>query len=498
MVGASTITSAKSDYDVVKASGQTIRVGQGDTYENKLIDLTTGGDFLIYVTGGDCTIRNIGFKGLYRGGGFQISIKATSGTVTVENVYLGDGATKAGADFVHGPGAVFYHKDANCDMRFNRVHVQGYTNNAFYCSNTATGGSVHFKNCFGKNNGVTTFRCASGDDVIENCVAYNDSTDYGGSYDNGWVVSNGRPVWVWNGGEVQIKDCEFAAGTYSYAMVAGANGSPGRAHIEGGAIDGQIQEASGSTVTTSNVGSNPSLEPPEGVPMTPEEAASGTGSGGSGDWGGGTEGYTGEVHSGNTLAENENALVFSGTHLSGDDVQQSQYTLGVSESLVPSRRSNATVDDSLDFAEGDTSYQGTVTDWKDAWVFTGEITDLSVDGPAKVFLNGDEIDPSNYGKKDKNSDDSQDDSQNGSDGQDDSSTGKDGQDSQDGQDGTEQPGGSPTDDTGNDGNSDQSDNAPSEDDETEITEEDVEQLLKAIFGDGGLLDRLFGSGGMFN
>ncbi len=272
-------TAAPDDYEVVEASGQTIHIEQGDTYENKLIDLTTGGDILLYVTGGDSVIRNIGFKGLYRGGGFMIGIVADSGEVLVDNVYLGDGATKVGDDFVHGPGAVFYHRKANCDVTFKRMNVQGYTNNGFYCSNTPYGGNVHFKNCFGKNNGVSTFRCGDAGDVIENCVAYNDNTDYGDAYYTDWVESNGRPVWVWNGGEVEIKDSHFAAGPYPYAMVAGANGEPGRASVTGGAIEGEIQEASGSTVTTSNVGDNPDLSPPEGVPMSPEAAAAG----GSGD-----------------------------------------------------------------------------------------------------------------------------------------------------------------------------------------------------------------------
>ncbi len=43
----------------------------------------------------------------------MISINAPSGDVLIENVYLGDGSTKEGESFVHGPGAVFYHRNAS-------------------------------------------------------------------------------------------------------------------------------------------------------------------------------------------------------------------------------------------------------------------------------------------------------------------------------------------------------------------------------------------------
>ena len=262
--------SGGSDYEVIKARGQTITLGNGDVWENKLVDLSTGQGILLFVKGA-ATIRNIGFDGVYRGDNFLASITAPSGKVVFENIYAADGATKEGTSFVHGAGGFFYHKRAGADVEFNRCHVQGFPNNGFYCSNSPSGGEITWKRCYGKNNGVSTFRCGgSGDQIIE-CAATNDNTDYGPGYSTGWVESSGRPFWVWPGGRVSIKDSHFAAGDYPYAGVM-RGGSRGA--MTGGAVDGPIHRSH--LLERSNVGTNPDLDPANyGVPLSAEEAASG-------------------------------------------------------------------------------------------------------------------------------------------------------------------------------------------------------------------------------
>lgn len=258
-------TAAASSQEVIEASGQTIRIGEGESFENTLIYLTTNDSITLVVDGGNSMIRNVGFKGLYRGADFQISISAPSGEVLVENVYLGDGATKEGGNHEHGPGAIFYHDEAGSDVTFRYCNVQGYPNNGFYCSNTVSGGSVAFENCYGKNNGVATFRCASPDDLIYNCVAYNDDTDYGSGY-GGYVETDGRPVWAWSPGPITIENSHFAAGTYSDALLTHEGGS---INYESGAYSGNTQ----GEVQTSDVSDDPDLSVPEGVPTSAEEAA---------------------------------------------------------------------------------------------------------------------------------------------------------------------------------------------------------------------------------
>ncbi|ELY48608.1 hypothetical protein C493_21856 [Natronolimnohabitans innermongolicus JCM 12255] len=257
--------SADDDYEVIEATGQTITIGEGETLENKLVDLTDGGSLTLLVEGGDSTIRNVGFDGLYRGSEFQLSIAAPSGDVLIENLYLGDGATKEGEGFVHGPGAVFYHNDAACDVTFRYCNVQGYPNNGFYCSNTASGGSVMFENCYAKNNGVATYRCGGANDAIRNSVAYNDDTDYGPGY-GGYTETNGRPVW--SSGLITIEDSDFAGGDYPHALVSHQGGT---IEFDSGAVSGGME----GSVQTGDVGDDPDLSIPDGVPTTAEEAASG-------------------------------------------------------------------------------------------------------------------------------------------------------------------------------------------------------------------------------
>ncbi|WP_254524313.1 hypothetical protein [Natrinema caseinilyticum] len=377
--------SAADGYDVIEARGQTIRIGRGDTFENKLIDLTTGGDFLIYVEGGNSVIRNIGFKGLYRGNDFMISINAGPGDVLIENVYLGDGATKEGSSFVHGPGAVFMHRGSEADLTFRNCNVQGYPNNGFYCSNTPYGGSVRFENCFGKNNGVTTFRCGSEDDEIVNCVAYNDNTDYGRGY-GGYGETNGRPVWVWNGGTVTIRDSHFADGPYPYALVAGANGSSGSVDFQSGGIRGRIRRANGSTVSvSSDVSSDPDLSIPDGVPTSPEAAAAGDGS------------VTSSGDSDTDRSDSEPSQLPNVLLVDGSPSDATRYEFSVDGEIEHSNDEGASIDDE-DTIDGST-VSGSVADWKDAFRFDGELTDLTVDGPGTVLVNGEQVHPADYGQQ---------------------------------------------------------------------------------------------------
>ncbi|MFC6767461.1 hypothetical protein [Natrinema soli] len=388
---AATFTGAASavedDYEVVEARGQTVTVNRGETYENKLIDLTTGESFLIMVNGADSAVRNIGFKGLYRGDSFMISINAGKGDILFENIYLGDGATKEGASFVHGPGAVFMHRGSEADLTFRNCNVQGYPNNGFYCSNTPYGGSVRFERCFGKNNGVTTFRCGGEDDEIVDCVAYNDDTDYGRGY-GGYGETNGRPVWVWNGGTVTIRNSHFADGPYPYSLVAGANGSAGNVDFQSGGYRGQIRQANGSTVSIgSDISSEPDLSIPDGVPTTPEEAASGAE----------TAGSSGGTSNEGTTADEESPQLPNVLLVDGDPSDTTRYEFTVDGAIEHANYEGASIDDE-DTIDG-TTVQGSVADWKDAFRFDGDLAELTVDGPGTVLVNGEEVDPADVGRQ---------------------------------------------------------------------------------------------------
>ncbi|NKE37606.1 hypothetical protein GWG54_17705 [Natronococcus sp. JC468] len=367
------VASADEEYEVIEASGQTIQIGEGETFENTLIDVSSGNGILLNVTGSDATIRNVGFSGLYRGGDFAITINTPSGDVLVENLYLGDGANKSGAGFVHGPGAVFLHKDSNADVTFRNCNVQGWPNNGFYCSNTASGGSVRFESCYGKNNGVATFRCASADDAIVDCVAYNDDTDYStenGSW-GGYTEQHGRPVWAWSPGPVTIENSQFAAGPYAAALLTHQGGT---IEFESGAYSGGTQ----GQVRTADVGGDPDLSVPEGVPTSAEEAASG----------GGTQGSGRSSDSADEGSDASHTISFEGA-----DSSATRYEFVVDGEVVPAGEDDAAADEAPD----DGTVHGVVGNWTDAFRFDGDLETVTVDGPAAVTLDGEEIDPDEYG-----------------------------------------------------------------------------------------------------
>ncbi|SDK94977.1 hypothetical protein [Natronorubrum texcoconense] len=360
------------DYDVIEARGQVIRIGN-ETFENKLVDVSNGNG-ITFVVDGAATIRNIGISGLYQGDGFIFSITAPRGTVEFENIYIGDGANKSGSSFVHGPGAIFYHASASADVVFRECNVQGYPNNGWYCSNSSRGGSVTWERCFGKNNGVTTFRAASGGDTLRDCVAYNDNTDYSteyGSWGN-YNESSGRPLWVWQPGGCTVEDCHFDAGQYNAAVITHHGASVA---LDGGAVAGGTQ----GRVNTSNAGSSPDLSIPDGVPTSAEQAASGESDSGSD---GGSEPDEEEL---------EHTLLFD-----GDASDVTRYEFSVDGDVEPSNYEGATIDDAAGIE--DAVAHGVVADWRDAFRFSGELEALTVDGPATVLLDDEEIDPADYGE----------------------------------------------------------------------------------------------------
>ncbi|MCU4801715.1 hypothetical protein OB920_15150 [Halobacteria archaeon HArc-gm2] len=354
-------------YETIRASGQVITLDRDETFENKLIDVSTGESVSLHVTGANSVIRNVGFTGLYHGDEFVISIDAGTGDVLVENVYMGDGATRDGGRSVHGPGAAVMHRSNQADVTFRRCNVQGFPNNGFHCSHTATGpSSVHFDSCFGKNNGVATFRCAGGDDLVENCVAYTDETEYG--HDDGpYVETNGRPVWVWNGDTVTIRDSYFADGPYPHALVAGANDAAGRVSFESGGYRGSIQRTCGSVVDVgADVSDDPDLSIPDGVPTTAEAAASRV-----------SIQSAGEANSDGDRFPH--AIVFDGSGT--DDPSSYSFEATASREAI---RHDAPIS-GADVVRGQPVH-GVVDDARDAYWFAGSIDALSIRGDATVSV----------------------------------------------------------------------------------------------------------------
>ncbi len=469
--GTESVTGA--DYELITVeAGETFstEVGSGETWENKLIDITAdGAGYQITASGDDWEIRNIGVRGQWdHDPGSQVivvEVDSEGATGLIENLYLGDGTTSGAGD----PGGMYVHNDHRGTITIRSCNIQGFPDNGIYASgpgldDRGNGGVVQIEDTYASDCGTSGLRIGSDGSYVDNCV----------------VRNSDRGLWCLFSDQLEARGCDFGGNTHDIRVGSGSQeeGGPyGELTVTDTRWDTQQLERSENSIHGSSAGAPQRTKPEEveGVPLTADEAASGGNrSGGddnsesgsdSNENSGSESDYNGEIHPGTNLSENENALVFSGTHITEEEMQQSEYSLAVSESLVPSRRSNATVDDNLEFSEGNTSYEGTVTDWKDAWVYTGEITELTIDGPAKVFLNGSEVDPRDYGSTGGGSDDS-----------------GDGNSS------------APPEDA----ESDDTDTPLDGDQRPEFDDEWVENFIDSLFGDGGLFDVLFDDTGIFD
>ena len=272
MVGSA---SAQS-YETIPANGQSISIGAGETWENKLIDFSTGNRITITAHSTDWTIRNIGFEGFNSSPGlyaiFGISDQGNGNSV-MENVYMGDGgASGDGGETGNGHGitAVWANPDHNGHIDSRNCNFQGWYDNALYCSapGNAGGGTFHIDNCYAANCFVSHYRLATQGSQITDSVVYMDNNFY-----------NGRAVWAWNPGPIPVENCTIETNGNHYSFVAGANGNWSSIDVTDTSWDtsfnGGYLEDPGSVRFHSGNDTNPSAYIPDGVPTSAVEAASG-------------------------------------------------------------------------------------------------------------------------------------------------------------------------------------------------------------------------------
>ena len=269
------VSATDDSYEVIEANNQTIQVGSGETWENKLIDMTTGQDIIVVAHGTDWAIRNVGFEGenTSGAGSATFGISDTGGqTSTIENVYLGDGSDSANASNTgHGQTAFWVSPEHSGHIDFQRLNVQGFADNAIYASapGGAGGGTVHIDSCFAANCYVSHYRIATEGSKVTNSSVYVDEDGY-----------DGRGVWVWAPGTCEIDGCQLEMNGANYAIEAGASGTATTAVVTDTDYDpdfnGGVRETDGATIDlSSDVGTNPEAVIPRGVPTSAEEAASG-------------------------------------------------------------------------------------------------------------------------------------------------------------------------------------------------------------------------------
>ncbi len=286
-----------SGYETIQASGQVIRVNAGETWENKLIDMSTGQHIVVVAKDSNWTIRNIGFDGpdtSGRGNSFFGIADTGNGESLMENVYLGDGAStgNSGSSTGHGTNGIWADPAHNGHITLCGCNVRGMTDNGVYGSAPGSNGNgqrgtIHIDNSVAANNYVSQFRLADGC-KITNSVAWNDSS----------AQHNGRCFWGWPtpaGNQIEIIGCHFDSGPYPGAIHLGRDGRRTLVYMENTQHDGIRERGNVNIEDGGGNGNNPDTSVEVNAPTTAKEAAQGgnscgefpdTDGGDSGDGGG--------------------------------------------------------------------------------------------------------------------------------------------------------------------------------------------------------------------
>ncbi|WP_440005653.1 hypothetical protein [Halomicrococcus sp. SG-WS-1] len=278
-VGANVTTglSNAGQYETITVpAGETkaITVGDGETFENKLIDQSAeGAAAKIDASGSDWTIRNVGFKGKCGASSFGffslIPSVSSGGKAVVENVYMGDGVETNSANEAE-PGAVWVNANTphEGELTFRHCNIQKYANNGLYASGpgakhgAGAGGPVKVESCYCASNDIANVRLGTPGSYVKDSVIENNGAAI--HHSNG---PNKRGIWGWYV-PITVKNCDVNVTEYE-AVNGGFHG--GKVAVKNSEVKGPT---SGS-VSTTGVSSNPKTKIPKKVPQSAEQAANG-------------------------------------------------------------------------------------------------------------------------------------------------------------------------------------------------------------------------------
>ncbi|ELZ17391.1 hypothetical protein [Natrinema limicola] len=362
-VSAGAASAAGNDYEVIEARGQTITIDSGQTWENKLIDFGNRNEISIIAKGTNWTIRNIGFTGTipYNTAVFGVC-DSGSGTSVMENIYFGESTGEQPASTRSICIWVDPKHNGHLDVTNVNFNVPG--NNGIYGSAPAyngNGGTVALDSCYGNDCHHTAFRIGDNGMSIDNCM----------SYKSGTRAAN-RNAWIWEGkydGGATIRNSHFITNGAGDSIAT--NGNPNltidNVHTDDGHGDG----------------SNPEHFVPDGCPKSGEEAASG----------GSSNSASSSPSTDEDADRSENTLLVDGVGTAGD----TRYEFTVSGAAEKATIKGATIDDGDSIESGHVT--GRVAGWRDAFRFAGDLEELTIEGDARVFVNGERVDPADYGQE---------------------------------------------------------------------------------------------------
>ncbi|MFC7205397.1 hypothetical protein ACFQJC_17945 [Haloferax namakaokahaiae] len=381
-------TAAAAEYDEItvgRGETFTVRVNSGETFENKLIDISApGATFDIEASGSDWVVRNIGIKGVWdqyeKAEPFRARVDA-GGTGLIENYYFADGCPD---DTYAGVTGIYVYRTHAGDLTINRTNIQDLPDNAIYAStpgypeetvgNRYPGnqGTVVIKNSYAEGCRASHFRVGTTGSRIENCVAV------GGDQGD-------RGVWA-RFNDIEVVGCsltghaqgDIACGTYEWPDGADATVTPTDTYFE--TTDDTLTYRG--TVRAGSSGS-PTKALPDGAPTSAEEAASG----------GPTIDST--TDSSDTTTDVTDAPDLANT-LTVETVEGGplvEYEFTVDGQVA--KGSDAESSDTLASSDGTTTVTGkTGNGYADDYEFDGELTAFSANVDADnytVLVNGEEL-----------------------------------------------------------------------------------------------------------
>jgi hypothetical protein len=355
------------DYETVTVDAgniKYIRLGDGDTVANTLFDITAdGAGVKLHADGNNWTIRNVGVKGQHPGGHHQsiVRVPDADATGTVEHCYFGNPQVPRSAK----GGMYLDSSNGRCGtVRLNEVHVAGKVDNGFYGDGDGAHTQV-VENSYFYNNTIANVRVGSthGTPRVENTTIHVDGDNPPcGAGCSSPGSTNTRGIWAWHG-NVEVVNCD----------------------VKGAPI---LTKAGGSVAKTdTRVGDAADVSPPAGVPMSAEEAASGTSSAGGSDSGTGGDGGD----------DRPREVQF--TLVTAADATQADYTFEVDggvEKVTGSGDDPAEGNDTVaPNDDGTTTVTGVAGNgYGDTYTVAGRVTDISGDlGEYDLFWDGQQVSP---------------------------------------------------------------------------------------------------------
>lgn len=278
---------AANDYEeIVVAEGDTysVSLGDGETLENVLIDITaSGAGYSINADGDGWAIRNVGVKGTFdsHSNDSQITLNTPSSDSTgvVENVYL-PGASSPGHSY-DGAKGIYVFRDHAGEILIRNVNIKRMQDNGLYASSPghdasdASGGIVRVEDSYFEANATAHIRLGTTGSYAQNCVLKD-------CLHRGFWAYYEHP---------EIRNCDIF-GSDTADIVLGGSSYEKQNYAEVTAENScweTVEHGGSSNALHGSSAGTPQDRMPEGCPTSPEAAAAGNASSGTTSGSAGTD-----------------------------------------------------------------------------------------------------------------------------------------------------------------------------------------------------------------